>query len=117
MRFYTTLDTREINGLKVVVDYTYEEIDPWDQLSECFESKEQLYADIDSGKYEWFMLRARAFFNDHEVGCDYLGGMLYENPRECLTDGSAASVIEQALYSAELELNKLREALSERAVA
>ena len=115
MQHYDTLDTREINGFTVVIDKTWEDIHP----RQCFDEADvkEICKKIDDGTYDWFMLRVRAYFKGLEVSSAYLGGMCYENARECLTDGSAASVIDQALYEAELELTKLRDALNERAIA
>lgn len=100
MRYYDELATYERNGFTVVVDKTYEDIDPWDQLSECFDSKEQLYEDIESCKYDWFMLRVRVFVEGLEVGSAYLGGCLYEDAREVLTDGTAEDMIAEAMIGA-----------------
>ncbi len=100
MRYYDELASYERNGFTVVVDKTYEDIDPWDQLSECFDSKRKLYADIESGKYDWFMLRVRVFVEGLEVGSAYLGGCLYEDAREVLTDGTAEDMIAEAMVGA-----------------
>jgi hypothetical protein len=107
-RYYTELASYEREGFEVIVDRTYEDIDPWEQLSECFDSKEQLYRDIDSGKYEWFMLRVRALLNDHVLGSAYLGACLYERAAEVLTDGTAEDLIYEALEEARLEVWRLR---------
>jgi hypothetical protein len=39
--------------------------------------------------------------------------MLYEDPKECLTDGSAEDCIEQALHEARAEAQRLKNRLSE----
>ena len=113
MRHYEELATYEREGFEVIVDKTWEDIDPWSQLSECFDSKTQLYADIDSCKYDWFMLRVRVLFDGHELGSSYLGGMLYEDARECLTDGTAEDCIQQAIHEAVQEGLRLKDSLKE----
>jgi hypothetical protein len=113
---YDHLSTFERDGFTVIVDKRYEEIDPWSQLSECFDSKEQLYADIDSGKYDWFMLRVRVLFNDHEFGSHYLGGCLYEDATTVLTDGTVEDCLIGAMAEARKEAAQLREKLAELAV-
>jgi hypothetical protein len=106
-RYYDELATYERDGFEIIVDKTWEDIDPWDQLSECFDSKEQLYADIDSGKYDWFMLRVRAFVDSVELGSAYLGGCLYEDAEEVLKDGTAEDLIDEAIRGAKLAVYPL----------
>ena len=100
MRHYDELASYERGEFTVIVDKTWEDIDPWDQLSDCFDSKQKLYADIDSGKYEWFMLRVRVFVGHHELGIAHLGGCLYERAEEVLTDGTAEDLIHEAMQGA-----------------
>jgi hypothetical protein len=116
MRHYEELATFERDGFLVFVDKTYEDIDPWSQLSECFDSKRKLYADIESGKYDWFMLRVRVLFDGHELGSHYLGGCLYENAQDVLTDGTAEDCIAEALHEARGEVRRLKAKLEAFAV-
>ena len=106
-RHYDEIDSFERAGFTVIVDKAYEDIDPWDQLSECFDSKEQLYADIESGKYDWFMLRVRIMVDEYELASEFLGGCLYENSREVLTDGTAEDLIAQAMITARREVYRM----------
>jgi hypothetical protein len=106
-RHYDEIDSFERAGFTVIVDKTYEDIDPWDQLSECFDSKEQLYADIESGKYDWFMLRVRIMVDEYDLASEFLGGCLYENSREVLTDGTAEDLIAQAMITARREVYRM----------
>ena len=101
MRNWELIGTVERGPFTIFFEKTYEDIDPWYSLSECYANdKQKLYDDIDSGKLDWFMLRTRVILADVAIGYSYLGGMLYENPRDILTDGVAedqiASVIEDA---------------------
>ena len=116
-KFYEEIGSFEREGFFVIVDKTWEDIDPWDQLSECFDDKRQLYADIDSGKYDWFMLRVRIMLDGHELGRTYLGGCLYEDSREVLTDGTADDLIAEAMIEARGEVRRLRTRLEALAVA
>ena len=106
-RYYDEIASFERDGFFIIVDKTYEDIDPWDQLSECFDNKEQLYRDIEYGKYDWFMLRVRALVDGHEMGTSYLGGCLYENPKEVLTDGTAEDLISEALIEAKRDVYRM----------
>jgi hypothetical protein len=87
-------------GFNVVVDKTWEEID----VGSCFDDTcydiQDMRDKINSGELDWFMLRVRVFVDDIELSAEYLGGMLYDNPSECLTDGSAEDLIHSALESA-----------------
>lgn len=116
MQHYELLDERTVDGFRVVVDKTYEDIDPWDLLSECFDSQSKLYNDINSGKYDWFMLRVRVLLDGHELGSHYLGGCLYEDARQVLTDGTAEDCIQEALREARQEVKRLKEKLNALAV-
>ena len=106
-RYFDEIDSFERDGFTVIVDKTYEDIDPWDQLSECFDSKEQLYADIERGKYEWFMLRVRLMVDEYELTAEWLGGCLYENPRDVLTDGTVEDMIAEAMITAKREVYRM----------
>ena len=109
MRYYDEIGSFERDGFFIIVDKSYEDIDPWDQLSECFDDRKQLYRDIESGKYDWFMLRVRAMLDGHELGCSYLGGCLYEDAREVLSDGTVEDQLIEVLFEAKQEVKRLRE--------
>ena len=106
-RHFDEIDAFDRDGFTVIVDKTYEDIDPWDHLSECFDDKKQLYADIESGKYDWFMLRVRLMVDEYEIAVEWLGGCLYENPREVLTDGTVDDLIATAMITAKREVYRM----------
>ncbi len=112
MRHYEEIARFDREGFEIIVDKTWEDIDPWDQLSECFDDRKQLYADIDNGKYDWFMLRVRAMINGAEMGSTYLGGCLYEDAREVLTDGTVEDQLITVLEEARQNARALREKLA-----
>lgn len=116
-RYYDTIAEFEREGYDIIVDKTYEDIDPWDLLSECFDSKTELYADIESGKYDWFMLRVRVMVEGLELNSEYLGGCLYEDAREVLSDGTAEDIIDQALSRAKQEVYRLSRKFTELSYA
>jgi hypothetical protein len=109
MQYYEELARYERSGFGIIVDKTWEDIDPWDQLSECFDDQKQLYADIDNGKYEWFMLRVRVLVEGLELGTNYLGGCLYERAEDILTDGTAEDLIAEALTEAKSKVYHLHQ--------
>ena len=112
-RYYDTIGEFERDGFDVIVDKTYEEIHPSDSFDEeCYDIK-QLCEDIDSGRYEWFMLRVRVLVEGLELASEYLGGCLYSDPREVLTDGTAEDLIGQALDAAKPKVYALKQKFAE----
>lgn len=107
MRYYDELATYERDGFEIIVDKTYEDLNPRDCFDDTCCDIEEIIKDIDRGHLEWFMLRVRALVDGHELGSSYLGGMLYEDPSECLTDGSAEDMIFEAIAQARLEARRL----------
>ena len=100
MRYYDELARYEREGFDIIVDKTWEDIDPRGQFDWTEEELDQLVKDIDNGKTEWFMLRVRVFVDGNELGSAYLGGCLYEDPMEVLTDGTAEDMIAEAMAEA-----------------
>jgi hypothetical protein len=100
MRYYDTLAEFERNGFQVVVDKTWEDIG----LRDCFDDSCYDIADMEDkvnrGVLDWFMLRVRVFVEGNELGSHYLGGCLYEDAREVLTDGTAEDCIHGAMEEA-----------------
>ena len=100
MRHYTELARFEREGFDIIVDKTWED----DPVSICFDDTcwdiKDIERKIDSGVYDWFMLRVRVLVEGLELGSSYLGGMLYEDARECLTDGTAEDQIHMAIEEA-----------------
>jgi len=107
MRHYEELATYEREGYEIIVDKTWEDMDPKDSFDdECWNMK-QMCADIESGKLDWFMLRVRVLVEGLELDSEYLGGCLYEDARECLTDGTAEDLIAQSLDNAKQQVYRL----------
>jgi hypothetical protein len=106
-RYYDELASYERNGFDIIVDKTYEDMDPRDSFDdECFDIKE-LCEDINSGKLDWFMLRVRVMVEGLELSSEYLGGCLYADPKEVLTDGTAEDLIDTALTEAKKDVYRL----------
>jgi hypothetical protein len=112
MRYYDELIRLEDRGgFEIIVDKTWEDID----VGQCFDEScydiQELRDKINSYHLDWFMLRARALINGLELGSAYLGGCLYEDAREVLSDGTAEDLIEQAVIEARQAVGSLRERL------
>ena len=112
-RYYDTLAEFERDGFDIIVDKTYEDIHPSDSFDdECFNIKE-LCEDIDSGRYEWFMLRVRVLVEGLELASEYLGACLYKDAREVLTDGTAEDLIDMAMTEAKKDVYRLKQKFAE----
>jgi hypothetical protein len=112
MRYWDELASYQREGFDVIVDKTYEDLNPRDLFDDTVSDIDEIIKDIDRGHLEWFMLRVRALVDGHELGSSYLGGMLYEDPSECLTDGSAEDMISEAIAEAKREALRLVGSLS-----
>lgn len=108
MRHYDTLLETQRGPYTVIVDKTWEDL-PLDHLFDTsidpdtgkpYYDVHEMYAQIEMGDLDYFMLRTRVFYEGVELSSEYLGGMLYEDAKECLTDGSAEDQIWMALESA-----------------
>jgi hypothetical protein len=107
MRHWEELLREQRNGLTVVVDKSWEDI-PLDHLFDTsidpdtgkpYYDVKEMADQIDRGDLDYFMLRARVMYNELELGEHIVGGFLYEDAREVLTDGMA----EDLIYAAEQE--------------
>jgi len=107
MRHYDELASYERNGFDVIVDKSYEDLDPKD----CFDDTQfdiaEMYHNIEHGNLDWFMLRVRVMVENIELSSQFLGGCLYEDAREVLTDGTAEDLIAEALVEAKRDVYRL----------
>ena len=107
MRHYEELATYEREGYEIIVDKSWEDMDPKDSFDESCYNINELYEDINSGKLEWFMLRVRVLVEGLELDSEYLGGCLYADAREVLTDGTAEDLIAQSMDNAKQQVYRL----------
>jgi hypothetical protein len=105
MRYYDELATYERNGFTVIVDKSYEDLDPRGQFEDC--DVEDIIRKINDYTYDWFMMRVRVLIDGNELGSAYLGGCLYENPKDVLTDGTAEDMIYEAMQEAKANVYPL----------
>ena len=107
MRYYDTLAEFERDGYDIIVDKTYEELNPRDCFDDTVTDINEIIKDIDRGHLDWFMLRVRVMVEGLELGSAYLGGCLYEDPKEILTDGTAEDFIAEAMVEAKSKVYRL----------
>ena len=110
-RYYDTIAEFTRDGFDIIVDKTYEDLNPRD----CFDTDDidAIVKDIDRGHLEWFMLRVRVLVEGLELGSAYLGGCLYEDPNEVLTDGIAEDFIAEAMKEAKTKVYALSKKFAE----
>ena len=106
-RYYDTLAEFSREGYDIIVDKTWEDLNPRDSFDDTVTDINEIIKDIDRGCLDWFMLRVRVLVEGLELSSEYLGGCLYEDPREILTDGTAEDIIDQALAEAKTKVYRL----------
>jgi hypothetical protein len=106
-RYYDEIGSFERDGFFVIVDKSWEDLNPRDCFDDSVFDIKELCEDINSGKYDWFMLRVRILVDGHEMASEYLGGCLYENARDVLTDGTADDLIAQGMVTAKREVYRM----------
>ena len=105
-RYYDTIAEFERDGYDIIVDKTWEDLSPRDCFDDCCDV-EQICKDIDSGNLDWFMLRVRVLVEGLELGSAYLGGCLYSDAKEVLSDGTAEDFIAEAMVEAKSKVYRL----------
>ena len=104
-RDYDELATYEREGYTIIVDKTWEDLDPRGQFEES--DLAEILEKINNYTYDWFMLRVRVLAEGVELGSAYLGGCLYEDSREVLTDGTAEDMIYEAMAEAKANVYRV----------
>jgi vacuolar-type H+-ATPase subunit E/Vma4 len=104
-RYYDEIDSFERDGFTVIVDKSWEDLNPRDHFED--ENIEDIIDKIERGVYDWFMLRVRLMVDEYEVASEYLGGCLYENPKDVIIDGTADDLIDTAMVTAKREVYRM----------
>ena len=107
MQYYEELATYERDGFSIIVDKTYEDMHPRDSFDDSCHDIDEICKDIDRGHLEWFMLRVRVLVEGLELSREHLGGCLYEDPKEILTDGCAEDIINTVMTDAKKQVYRL----------
>jgi hypothetical protein len=105
MRYYDLLATYEREGYEIIVDKSWEDLNPRDMFET--EDADEICRKIDRGDLDWFMLRVRVLVEGLELDSEYLGGCCYEDAKEVLTDGTAEDLIAQSLDNAKKQVYRL----------
>jgi len=112
-RYYDTLLEEQRGPFQIIVDKTWEDLNPRSCFDESITDIEEICTKINRCDLDWFMLRVRVLFEGHELAAEHVGGFLYEDAREVLRDGTAedmiSSTIEQAKEAAATLFHKLQQ--------
>ena len=106
-RYYDEIGSFERDGFFVIVDKSYEEVHPRDLFDDTQFDIAEMCHNIEHGNLDWFMLRVRILVDGHEMASEHLGGCLYENARDVLTDGTADDLISYAMITAKREVYRM----------
>jgi hypothetical protein len=110
-RYYDTIAEFTRDGFDIIVDKTYEDMHPRDHFED--DNMDEIIRKIDNGTYDWFMLRVRVMVEGLELGSSYLGGCLYSDAKEVLTDGVAEDFIAEAMKEARPKVYGLKQKFAE----
>ena len=110
-RDYDELAIYQRDGYTIIVDKTWEDLDPRGQFEES--DLAEILEKINNYTYDWFMLRVRVLAEGVELGSAYLGGCLYEDSREVLIDGTAEDMIYEAMVEAKANVYRVYKKFAE----
>jgi len=82
---------------------------PCDDLDLSWDESGETRANLESGLWEAFDSRVRVFVDGVEIGCDYLSGSIYENPRDFINEkgGYFHDMVRQAIKEARFTVRNL----------
>jgi hypothetical protein len=99
-RYYDTLLEEQRGPFQIIVDKTWEDLNPRDLFDDTVTDIEEICTKINRCDLDWFMLRVRVMFEGYELATEHVGGFLYEDAREVLRDGTAEDMISSATEQA-----------------
>ncbi len=107
MRHWETLLETERDGFTVIIDKTWEDVHPGDCFDDSAYDIKDMCNKIDRGVLDWFVARARVLVDGVELGNACIGGLLYEDAREFLTDSMGEDLVLDAMQEAKDRLTEL----------
>jgi hypothetical protein len=111
MNPYVTLQEFERDGFQVVVETCAEDAHPSDFFDDTCHDLQDMVRKIDYGVWDWFQVRVRVQAAGVELGRAHLGGCLYGDRSDVLTDGVVEDLIQESLDQARDTVTKLRDQL------
>ena len=99
--YWNELHTENNGKYNIVLSWTYEDTDPKDLYDEELWDIQDIYNKIDRGLLTWAIARVQVFKNNVELASEYIGGLLYENLEDIITDGIYSDLKHEAIYRAD----------------
>lgn len=106
-KHYETIHTEDTRGFHVVFSIGYEDTHPRDLFDDSVHDLDDICRKIDDGYYTWFIARVEAYKQGILLATDYLGGNLYENPKDFINDGYFEDMVDTVVTEAQKTLDKL----------
>ena len=113
MRYWDKLAEFERDGYEIIVDKSWEDCAIRDLFDDSCCDIKDLERKVNSGELDWFMLRVRVLVEGLELADQLVGGCLYAEPKEVLTDGLAEDLISQAMDEAKVQVYRLSRKFTE----
>jgi hypothetical protein len=108
MKHYELIHSEEYKGFDIKFYAAYEDARLQDCFDETVEDIKEISQKIDDGDYVWFIAKVTASKHGTELAEDYLGGNLYENEKQFVTeDGYYADMRESVFRQAEAIIDLL----------
>lgn len=107
MKHYEQIHTRGTRGFHVTLSIGYEDTHPRDVFDDSCDDIDEICRKIDNGTYTWFIARVEAYKQGILLATDYLGGLLYENPKDFINDGYFEDMVDTVVNEATANLEKL----------
>jgi hypothetical protein len=97
MQHWEKLHSEKVQGFDIDFSITYDETHPRDLFDDSIEDINELCDKIDRGVLTWFIAKVTASKNGIVLSDDYLGGCLYENAMDFVTDDYYYSDMKQTV--------------------
>jgi hypothetical protein len=83
---------------------THEDLHPSDLFDDTVDDINEICRKIDNGTYTWFIARVEAYKHGILLGTSYIGGNLYEDVKEFISDGYYEDMMHEAMNEAKKNL-------------
>ncbi len=108
MTHYELIHTEQYKGFDIKFYVTCEDSHPRDSFDDTCWDVQELCNKINNGDYVWFIAKVTANKHGIELAADYLGGNLYENAMQFVTeDGYYADMRETVVMEATTNIELL----------
>lgn len=109
MIYWEKLLEEKAEGFDIVLSIAPEDIDPADCFDDSIDDINEIKQRMSIGLSHWFVARVSAYRHGIELSSEYLGGNLYDDPMEFVTDGYFDDLKYQAIEEAKKAIQLLTE--------